>query len=382
MKTRLLAAALLLSLAPAVVLPPRAAFAQGDEATTKMARQRFQEGVSYYDKHDYELARAAFLQAYALHKHPAVLLNLAQSSLKSGHALEASRYFQQFLREYTGATAAQHADAEAGLADARTHIGRIDVSSAPSGAEILVDGESIGVAPFDHPLDVEPGSHTVKAHGHGDETVTVICSAGSVVTARFTASTPPPAVAPVPTPPPAEEPPPAAAEPTPAPPPEAAAPAPAAFEASSSPGLFSPPAHIAPVIVGTVVTLAAFGTAIAFSIEKSSAQSAANDEAAKIVANGGKAGTCVNPQPPFPGPCSTLAGDNSNVNTDALIGNVAVGVGVAAAVFTVGYYLFAWKGDGEAAPAPAATTGSSTFHPVFAPLIGKGTGGMSLGASF
>jgi hypothetical protein len=209
--SRLLAAALLLSLTPTVVLPPRAAFAQAsDDAATKMARQRFLEGVAYYDKHDYELARAAFLQAYALRKHPAVLLNLAQSSLKSGHALEAAKYFQQFLREFSAATAGQRSDAEAGLADARTHIGRIDVTSAPGGAEILIDGESIGVAPFDHPIDVEPGSHTVKAHGHTDETVTVICSAGSVVTARFAAPAPPPPVAPVPAPaPPAEEPAPA-----------------------------------------------------------------------------------------------------------------------------------------------------------------------------
>src|SRR5271166_5697445 len=104
MKTRPLAAALLISLTPAVVSAPRTVFAQAaDDATVKMARQRFQEGVSYYDKGQYELARASFLQAYALRKHPAVLLNLAQSSLKSGHTLEAAKYFQQFLKEHTTA---------------------------------------------------------------------------------------------------------------------------------------------------------------------------------------------------------------------------------------------------------------------------------------
>ncbi len=64
-----------------------------------MARTRFKEGVSFYDKGQYEQARAAFLQAYALKKHPAVLLNLAWSSLKSGHALESEHYFKQFLAE-------------------------------------------------------------------------------------------------------------------------------------------------------------------------------------------------------------------------------------------------------------------------------------------
>src|SRR6185369_12768087 len=104
---------------------------------------RFQEGVEFYDKKQYEQARAAFLQAYALRKHPAVLLNLAQSSLRSNHPLEAAKFFEQFLREATSASAAQRSDAERGLREARTKIGRIEVS-APAGAEIILDGERVG----------------------------------------------------------------------------------------------------------------------------------------------------------------------------------------------------------------------------------------------
>ena len=59
----------------------------------------FQEGVTFYDAKDYEKARAAFLQAYALKKHPSVLLNLAQSELRSGHEADAAQHFDQYLRE-------------------------------------------------------------------------------------------------------------------------------------------------------------------------------------------------------------------------------------------------------------------------------------------
>src|SRR6266850_1224616 len=98
MKTRSIALALVFALTPMAVGAP--AFAQpADDPTIKAARARFQEGVGFYDKGEFENARAAFLQAYALRKHPAVLLNLAQSSLKSNHTLEASKYFQQYLRE-------------------------------------------------------------------------------------------------------------------------------------------------------------------------------------------------------------------------------------------------------------------------------------------
>src|ERR1700733_10886292 len=99
MRTRPLAVALFVALAPAVFAAPSRAQSAAEDPTTDMARTRFKEGVSFYDKGQYEQARAAFLQAYALKKHPAVLLNLAWSSLKSGRALEAERYFRQFLAE-------------------------------------------------------------------------------------------------------------------------------------------------------------------------------------------------------------------------------------------------------------------------------------------
>jgi Tfp pilus assembly protein PilF len=149
MHARPLAVAFLLAL---TTFGTPSARAQGaDEESTKAARARFQEGVEYYDKGQYEKARAAFLQAYALRKHPAVLLNLAQSSLKSGHQLEAVRDFQQFLRESTSISASQRSDAERGINEARQKLGRIEVVSAPTGAEITIDNTAVGTAPLsDH----------------------------------------------------------------------------------------------------------------------------------------------------------------------------------------------------------------------------------------
>ncbi|MBW2459992.1 MAG: hypothetical protein JRI68_36230 [Deltaproteobacteria bacterium] len=68
---------------PGVPLAPREAHAQDN--VTKLAREKFIEGVEAYDKGRFEQARALFLQAYALKRHPAVLLNLGQSELKAGY---------------------------------------------------------------------------------------------------------------------------------------------------------------------------------------------------------------------------------------------------------------------------------------------------------
>src|SRR5262245_5087242 len=82
------------------------AHAQQVDAVTEVARARYKEGVKAYEAGKFEDARAAFLQAYALKRVPAVLLNLGQSELRTAppHLEDAGNHLQQFLREHTGAT--------------------------------------------------------------------------------------------------------------------------------------------------------------------------------------------------------------------------------------------------------------------------------------
>ena len=71
---------ILLASALLTALEMREVLAQTDaDGETLVARQRFEEGVKHYDAKEYDKARLAFLQAYLLKAHPAVLLNLAPS---------------------------------------------------------------------------------------------------------------------------------------------------------------------------------------------------------------------------------------------------------------------------------------------------------------
>ncbi|MCC6214780.1 MAG: tetratricopeptide repeat protein [Polyangiaceae bacterium] len=183
---------------------------QGD-AMTEMARERFQEGVTYYDAKQFDKARAAFLQAYALKKHPAVLLNLAQSELRSSHEAAAAKHFAQYLRENKAATEVERQEAEKGLAAARAKVGEISVEGLEAGAEVFVDGEPEGTTPLPQPIFLAPGPHTVEARRAGKvakESVTAAAGVKATVTLSFAAKTaPPPAAAPPKpaTPPPAPE---------------------------------------------------------------------------------------------------------------------------------------------------------------------------------
>ena len=138
-----------------------------DEATVAIARERFKEGVAFFDQKQYDKARVAFLQAYALKKHPAVLLNLAQSELRCNHEVDAAKHFSAYLRESTTVSDAERQAAEAGLNATRSAVALLDVSVDEGGAEIYVDGSLEGISPLPGALYVTPGAHSIEARKGG-----------------------------------------------------------------------------------------------------------------------------------------------------------------------------------------------------------------------
>lgn len=385
MKTRRIAAVVALSLlSHSVALP---AFAQpGDDPVTIQARARFKEGVDFYDKGQYENARLAFLQAYALKKHPAVLLNLAQSSAKSGHPLEASKYFQQFLRESTTVTPQQRKDAESGLVEVRQKLGRIEIT-APAGTEITLDDkEKLGTAPFQEPVDVEPGPHTLKSP---TESVHVTANAGQRVPANFgggNAAASPPVVAPVPTTAPNGEPSPTA-EPT---PPPTGEPPPGGEKKNYN--LLTPPENMTPVYIGLVAGGVGLVGAIVFAAFKADAQSKADSVASDIRKAAQTRNPPLNPQgicnskdptvqKDFGGACSTLQDNNKKVDTNATIANVSLVVMGAGLVFAAGWYLLAPK-HGSESGSSSGKAKTKPRGPVIVPYAGWNEQGLSISGTF
>ncbi len=366
MKTSRIAAAVLVAFLSSSV--PHRAAAQ-DDPVTMQARARFKEGVDFYDKGQYENARLAFLQAYALKKHPAVLLNLAQSSAKAGHPLEAAKYFQQFLKESTSASPQQRTDAESGLAEVRQKLGRVEIV-APAGTEITLDEkERLGTAPFNEPIDVEPGSHSLKAP---NETVRVTANAGQKVQARFGGGVQP--VTPVPVAPPP-------ATPVTAPPPP-----PADAHANNPPDADTgtkEPLPMWPGYAGIGVAGAGLIGVILFAAFKADAQSKADAVASEIRDAANKRGissigvcssTNASIQKDFGGACATLKQNNDKVDTNATIANVSgVVMGVGAA-FAITWLI--------AVPIVNRKRNKSAEIPMITPYAGYGNGGFTLSGSF
>jgi hypothetical protein len=316
-----------------------------DNPTVAAARARFDEGVAFYDKGQYENARAAFLQAYALQKHPAVLLNLAQSSLRSGHTVEAARYFVQYLHESSSLTTAQRGDAEKGLAEARLALGRLEITAA-DGAEIFVDRARVGIAPLTDLVDVEPGSHEILANA---DAKSVMVAAGQVLPVQF-----------------------------------ALAPAPGNASAAQGFGggamrLFSRPKTLTPVWISLGVGVAGGATAVVFAILWGQANTSYTHDQTTVVMPRGIPSVslevlCRNASPQLVPGCATLNSDQNQIKTDAVVADVGLGVGIAGAAFGLGWYLFAPKQD--AVPTSSANVGS------FVPILGTRMNGLGYAAPF
>ncbi len=148
--------------------------AAAQDQNTEVAREKFKEGVSAYDAGEYEKARTLFLQAYALKRHPLVLLNLGQTELKAGHVEDGGNHLQQFLREHKAATEQQRKDAEAGIAEAQKRTGYLILIVDTDGAALAVDGAAIGVSPLADPYFVTPGKHKASASLGGKTTETEV----------------------------------------------------------------------------------------------------------------------------------------------------------------------------------------------------------------
>jgi hypothetical protein len=140
---------------------PLAAQTRAEDVTqVQTARVRFQEGVRFYDTKQYAKARVAFTQAYALKPHASILLNLAQSEVRSGYEADAANHFSKYLREIDKDSPTRK-EAEKGLARAKKASGEVVVKLDDEGVQILLDGKEQGLTPLDGPLYVTPGSHTL-----------------------------------------------------------------------------------------------------------------------------------------------------------------------------------------------------------------------------
>jgi hypothetical protein len=194
------------------------------------------------------------------------------------------------------------------------YVGTVKLRVDPAGAEVRVDGASVGAAPLDGDVFVEPGKHVLEAtrSGYASSKRDFQIIAGEELPVTLS-------LAPAPT----------AAAPSVAPTEPAAKPEPDAGSGGLAP-------RTVVLIGGTAVTLATATTAIVFALKASAADKRANDHLSQA------GGACAPANDSTA--CQAARNDVAARNSDNKVANITGVVAVVAAVAT-GTVFFAWPAD-------------------------------------
>jgi hypothetical protein len=139
----------------------------------KEAERHFKLGVKLYNEAKWAEALVEFQRAYELSPHPAVLYNLAATHRELSHYDESIQNFERFMAEAPGKVKTELMEkATRELEELRARVGTIEVTTAPDGVTVVVDGREVGPAPLSRPLVLGPGEHVIEAKGDGLEPAT------------------------------------------------------------------------------------------------------------------------------------------------------------------------------------------------------------------
>lgn len=144
--------------AEALTSATKAVLAENDRA-----REKFRLGVNAMRAGRFEEARQLLTEAWQLRRTYDVAATLAQVENELGHRARAAAFLDFCMNNFAPIESDNNFQQLAQAFDeARRRVGRIDLSSVPPGTEIRVDGQTLGITPFELPMYLEPGPHRLS----------------------------------------------------------------------------------------------------------------------------------------------------------------------------------------------------------------------------
>lgn len=145
--------------------------AAAPSADQQEAARRFEHAVKLYGEGEYPLALAEFERVYDLVPDYRVLYNIGQVSMQLGRYARALRVLDEYLqRGGEQIDAERRAHVAADLDSLKGRVALLELVVEPVGADILVDGVSVGTAPLAKPVVVDVGARRVQVRATGYRT--------------------------------------------------------------------------------------------------------------------------------------------------------------------------------------------------------------------
>ena len=111
----------------------------------------------------FEEARQSLLEAWGLRRDPDIAGLLAQAEIQLKRYADASEHLDFALANFSATQSEKLLGTlQQAFEDAKSHVGQVKVVTNRDGADISVDGRSIGKSPLQSVVYVEPGRHEIR----------------------------------------------------------------------------------------------------------------------------------------------------------------------------------------------------------------------------
>lgn len=150
---------------------PQASSTSADAAAH--ASDLFKEGMRFVAQQKWAEAETKFLAAFALNPTYDIAANLGQTQYRLGKHVEAAEHLAFALKAWpvVGKKEPREA-AERRVEELRKLVASLTIQVSTAGAVVTIDGATVGQAPIEREVFVEPGKHTVSAKLGGYEAAT------------------------------------------------------------------------------------------------------------------------------------------------------------------------------------------------------------------
>lgn len=139
-----------------------------DAAEDDPAREHFYAGVTLYEGGDRDGAVEEFRASYELREEPVVAYNVAQVLREMRRYDEAVAWYTRYL-DIGGdrISRSRRRRVESLVRRLSRVLVPLTLEVSPPGAEVRIDGRSVGVAPFEEPILVSPGERRIEVSADG-----------------------------------------------------------------------------------------------------------------------------------------------------------------------------------------------------------------------
>jgi hypothetical protein len=329
-------AAALTAVAPSAAQPlPGGSAPAKEDALSDTARDLFAKGAKAAEQQKWDQCRAALLAALSIKRHPQIAGNLAACEAKLGLYRDAAEHAAYFLNDMKpGTSTERRMSGQSILNESMGKIAAVTVVASVEGADVLVDGRSVGASPLSGPVFLDPGQHSLEARQEGYVTARVALDAKAGTTPAVTLRLERPETGGTTLPPPLPPPPPT-------------------------------PRPLWPLVVGAGVTVALLASGTGLAVAANAYRAEGRDAQQKIDDSGKLCGGGADPQL-----CTKL--EDALGQTDSFR-NLAIGAFVGAGVFAIATTVYGLL------PPVKATVSQGC---ILVPMVGSNQAGVVFRAAF